>query len=606
VRFAELVRAYERLEATTKRLEMRAILAELFQAVPRTELASVVYLSQGQLRPEYEGVELGVATSLASRAVSESTGAEPKVVAERLQALGDLGDVVQELLALRATPGGTQPLEVPEVYGGLLDVAKTSGEGSQDAKIGIVRDLLGRADPVEGKYLLRFLMGTLRLGVREATILDAFAAAWGGGTKESRLKIEAAFNVSSDLGVVAETLVDGGVDGLAKIQLTVGRPIRPMLAERAKDLAEVLKRMEGTAALEYKYDGLRVQAHVDASGRVRLFSRRLEEISAQFPELLADLPKSLAHAPAIVEGECVSVDPDTDEIRPFQEISRRRGRKYDLERMQEEIRVVLFLFDVLLDGEERTIDLPFPERRRRLEALVRGTTRIRLATQRTVTDVEAAQAFFDESIADGCEGVMAKSLSAESSYRAGARGFWWIKYKREYTQGLADSIDGVVVGAFHGRGRRAGTYGALLLAAYNPEKGTYESFCKVGSGFDDAALRALPAQLKPFETEERPPGVETGMEPDLWVTPKLVLEVRGAELSLSPTHRAGVGLVRPGAGFALRFPRFTGRFRDDKGPEDATTVTELLRLYGTQVRKESTSTDEEPGADSSVPVGRKD
>jgi DNA ligase 1 len=606
VQFAELVRAYERLEATTKRLEMRSILAELFQGVPRSELASVVYLSQGQLRPEYEGVELGVAISLATRVVSEATANDSKVVAERLQALGDLGDVAQELTSARGASAEAGTLGVSEVYGGLLEVARTSGPGSQDSKIGILRNLLDRATPVEGKYLMRFVIGTLRLGVREATILDAFAAAWGGGTKESRLKVEAAFNVSSDLGVVAETLVDGGVEGLGRIQLTVGRPVRPMLAERAKDLAEVLKRMEGTAALEYKYDGLRVQAHIDGKGGVRLFSRRLEEIGPQFPELLTDLPKSLGRTPAIVEGECVSVDPDTDEIRPFQEISRRRGRKYDLERMQEEIRVVLFLFDVLLDGEDRTIDLPFPERRRRLETLVRGSSRIRLATQRTVHDVEAAQAFFEESIADGCEGVMAKSLSAESTYRAGARGFWWIKYKREYTQGLADSIDGVVVGAFHGRGRRAGTYGALLLAAYNPDKGTYESFCKVGTGFDDAALKALPGRLKAFEVDERPPGVETGLIPDRWFTPTLVLEVRGAELSLSPTHRAGIGLVRPGAGFALRFPRFTGRYRDDKGPEDATTVGELLRLYGTQVRKESTSAEESSGEEPSVPVGRKD
>jgi DNA ligase-1 len=591
VRFAELVAAYERLEATTKRLEMRTVLVELFQAVPRAELAEVVYLSQGQLRPEYEGVELGVAVSLGTRAVAEATGAEPSQVGERLRVLGDLGDVVQERLAARPA-SSLEPLAVHDVYQGLLEVAKTSGEGSQDAKVGILRDLIGRATPGEGKYLVRFVMGTLRLGVREATILDAFAAAYGGGTKEARLRVEAAFNVSSDLGVVAETLVDGGLEALGAIRLTVGRPVRPMLAERAKDLAEVLKRMDGAAALEFKYDGLRVQAHVDAYGGVRLFSRRLEEISAQFPELLRDLPGALSNAPAIVEGECVPIDPETDEIRPFQEVSRRRGRKHGLDTVAEEIPVVLFLFDVLLEGTEETLGLPFPERRQRLEKLVTGSARVRLATQRVVHDTEEAQAFFDESIAEGCEGVMAKSLAPESAYRAGARGFWWIKYKREYTQGLADSIDGVVVGAFHGRGRRAGTYGALLLAAYDPAKGSYETFCKVGSGFDDAALRALPERLKSLESEERPSGVETGMEPDQWMRPGLVLEVRGAELSLSPTHRAGLGKVRPGAGFALRFPRFTGRYRDDKGPEDATTVDELLRLYRTQVRREATAEDE--------------
>ncbi|MCI4321624.1 MAG: ATP-dependent DNA ligase, partial [Thermoplasmata archaeon] len=562
--------------------------------------------SQGQLRPEYEGVELGVAVSLASRAVAEATGADADLVTARLRSLGDLGDVAQELLSAQGRTDADATLTTHEVYDRLLEVARTSGEGSQEAKIAQLRRLLGQASPVEGKYLLRFVVGTLRLGVREATILDAFASTYGDGAKETRLKVEAAFNVSSDLGVVAETLVHGGIEALSSIRLTVGRPVRPMLAERAKDLAEVLERMEGRAALEYKYDGLRVQAHIDAGGRVRLFSRRLEEIGPQFPELLEELPKTLHRTPAIIEGECVSIDLETDEIRPFQEISRRRGRKYDLEKMRAEIPVVLFVFDVLLDGSEETFSLPFPERRARLATLVAPSERIRLATQATVSDVEAAQAFFDQSIADGCEGVMAKSLSPDSAYRAGARGFWWVKYKREYTQGLADSIDGVIVGAFHGRGRRAGSFGAFLLAARDPETQTFESFCKVGTGFDDATLQALPARLAPLVTPERPPGVETGLVPDVWIRPSLVLEVRGAELSLSPTHRAGIGLVRPGAGFALRFPRFTGRFRDDKGPDEATTVTELLTLYRSQVRRESTGDDESPDGAGSVPVGRKD
>jgi DNA ligase-1 len=556
-----------------------------------------VYLSQGQLRPEYEGVELGVAVSIASRALRESTGADAKHLALRLQALGDLGDAAQELLAAQSRldpPGG--PLDVQTVYQTLLQVAKTSGEGSQDAKVALLVGLLSRATPVEGKYLMRFVVGTLRLGVREASILDAFAVAFADGTKPARLTIEGAFNVSSDLGVVGTSLADGGLDALASIHLTVGRPVRPMLAERAKDLAEVLKRMDGAAALEYKYDGLRVQAHIATDGTVRLFSRRLEEIGPQFPELLRELPKAIRRTPAIVEGECVPIDLETNEIRPFQDVARRRGRKFDLEKAEQEFPVVLFLFDVLLEGTDEAYRQPFPERRARLEALLAPTDRIRLATQAIAHDVERAQAFFDEAIAEGCEGVMAKSLGAESSYRAGARGFWWIKYKREYTQGLADSIDGVVVGGFHGRGRRAGAFGALLLAAYDAKKETFESFCKVGSGFDDATLKELPNRLRPYFVEEKPKGVETGLVPDQWIRPSLVLEVRGAELSLSPNHPAGVGKVRAGAGFALRFPRFTGRFRDDKGPEQATTTEELLTLYRTQVRRESAESSSESEA----------
>ena len=583
MRFADLTAFYGRLESTSKRLEMRAILVELLQVLQRNELAEVLYLSQGLLRPEYEAVELGMAESLATKAVAAATEVPESTVVSETQRNGDLGTTAEALWGSGAREGA--PLEVTEVYQGLLGIARASGEGSQESKVQRLVTLLQRSSATEAKFLVRFVLGKLRLGVREMTILDALAVRYGDGSKESRAHIEAAFNVTSDLGLVAEALDAGGLDGLASVRLEVGRPIRPMLAERSPTLADVLKRMEGRAALEYKYDGLRVQAHVPEKGPVRLFSRRLEDLSAQFPELVSALPEAVRRRPSIVEGECVPIDPETDEIRPFQEVTRRRGRKYDLERMQEEVPVCIFLFDVLLDKDEPTLDRPFPERRERLLSLVRPGPRVRVAEEKIVTTAEEAQSFFDQSIADGCEGIMAKSLADGSAYRAGARGFWWIKYKREYTQGLADSIDGVVVGAFHGRGRRGGRYGALLLAVYNPERDQFESFCKVGSGFDDATLEEIPKRLKEWESPTRPEGVDTGLEPDQWVRPHLVMEVRGAELTLSPIHRGGFGAVRPGAGFALRFPRFTGRWRDDKSPTTATTSAELLTLYRSQVRQ---------------------
>jgi DNA ligase-1 len=597
VRFADLAAAYERLEATPKRLEMRSILVELIRPLRPPELPRVLYLSQGMLRPEYEGVELGVADSLARRAVAAATGVEEETVARRTKVSGDLGTTASEILAHVRRLEEKEPLTVGGVYADLMRVAESKGAGSQDVKVQILTELLVRATPLEGKYLVRFVLGTLRVGVREMTILDALAEAFGDGSKATRTRIEAAFNLSSDLGLVAGVLVESGVEGLASVGLEVGRPIRPMLAEREPNLAAVLERMGGTAALEYKYDGLRVQAHIPKRGPVRLFSRRLEEISAQFPELVAELPDAVTDTPAILEGECVPIDLDTGEIQPFQEVSRRRGRKHDLARVQEEVPVCLFAFDVLLAGGTPVYGEPFPERRRRLEALIRPTERVRLAVQKVVSDEEAATRFFEEAIAAGGEGVMAKSLKEGSSYRAGARGYWWIKYKREYTAGLSDSIDGVVVGAFQGRGRRAGRYGAFLLAVYDPARDRFESFCKVGTGFDDAALEEMPRRLAKFETDERPPEVDTGLSPDRWVRPGVVLEVRGAELTLSPIHRAALGAVRAGAGLALRFPRYTGRLRDDKGPTEATTSTELLRMYRSQVRQAS-RTEGEPAPDS--------
>jgi DNA ligase-1 len=597
VRFAELVNAYERLEATSKRLEMRSILAEVIRPLRPPELARVLYLSQGMLRPEYEGVELGVADSLARRAVALATGLEEETVHRRAKASGDLGTTTQELLSGLRRLEEPEPLTVAGVYSDLTRIAEAKGEGSQETKVRILAELLARASALEGKYLVRFVIGTLRVGVREMTILDALADAFGDGSKETRARIELAFNLSSDLGLVAGALVEKGVDGLSSVGLEVGRPIRPMLAEREPSLAAVLERMGGSAALEYKYDGLRVQAHIPKHGPVRLFSRRLEEISAQFPELIEELPSAVRTRPTIIEGECVPIDLNSDQILPFQEVSRRRGRKHDLKRVAEEVPVCLFAFDVLLNAGEPVYEQSFPDRRALLEKTLNPTERVRLAVQRTVHDEKAAMAFFEEAIAAGGEGVMAKSLKPGSAYRAGARGYWWIKYKREYTAGLSDSIDGVIVGAFQGRGRRAGWYGAFLLAVYDPHRDRFESFCKVGTGFDDATLEALPKRLAKFETDDRPPEVETGLSPDRWMRPGLVLEVRGAELTLSPIHRAAFGSVRPEAGLALRFPRFTGRFRDDKGATDATTARELLEMYRSQVRQESAP--EKPAADDS-------
>ena len=590
MRFADLAAAYERLEATPKRLEMRSILAELIRPLGPNELGPVLYLSQGLLRPEYEGVELGVAGSLARRAVAAATGRPEEEITQRVRASGDLGTTAQELFSAQRRLAEPDPLTVVEVYGQLDAIARAKGEGSQETKVQTLVGMLSRASPLEAKFLLRFVLGTLRVGVREMTILDALGAAFTDASKESRARIEAAFNLSSDLGLVATTLAKGGVAALDRIGLEVGRPVRPMLAERETTLADLLERMGGEAALELKYDGLRVQAHVAKDGAVRLFSRRLEEIGTQFPELVAALPGALRETPTIVEGECVPIDPDTDEIQPFQEVSRRRGRKHDLERLQQEVPVCLFLFDVLLAAGEPVLDRDFPERRRRLERLVRPSDRVRLASQRVVSSLAEATAFLDEAIAAGGEGVVAKSLRPGSVYRAGARGYWWIKYKRDYTEGLSDSIDGVVVGGFLGRGRRAGRFGAFLLAVYDPQRDRFESFCKVGSGFDDAGLAEMPKRLRSLEVDSRPKGVETGIEPDRWIRPGLVLEVRGAELTLSPTHRAAEGAVRAGAGLALRFPRFTGRFRDDKAATDATTSEELLRMYRAQVRHAETDT----------------
>jgi DNA ligase-1 len=357
-----------------------------------------------------------------------------------------------------------------------------------------------------------------------------------------------------------------------------GNPVRPMLAQRLSEPGEILEKFGGSCAAEYKYDGIRVQVHHTADGQLELFTRRLERISTQFPDLVDLLGTALKPAEAILEGEVVAADPASGELRPFQEVMFRR-RKHGIAEAARDVPVSLFCFDMLYaDGEDLT-RLPYLERRSRLEQAIELSPRLRLATAEQVSSEEALEAMFEQAVADGCEGLLCKSLSPSAGYQAGARGWLWIKLKRDYRTELSDTLDLVVVGALSGRGRRAGMYGALLLAAYDPSADVFRTVTKCGTGFSDADLAALPARLAHLARDERPARVDARRHADVWFEPALVVEVLGAELTLSPTHTAGWGVVKEDSGLALRFPRFTGRWRDDKAPEDATTTDEVVQMF---------------------------
>src|SRR5712692_1362828 len=578
--FARVVEVYDRIEATTKRLEMTSLLVDLLQSTPREDLDKVVYLTQGRIHPDYLGIELGLAEKMVIRVLAHATGLDEDRVEKLWKQKGDLGLVAEEAIgARRQKPLESKPLSVEKVHANLDAIARESGEGSQDRKIRLLSDLLSNASPREAKYIVRMVVGKMRLGVADMTIVDAMAATFA--TKADRDRVERAYNVSSDLGEVARVLASKGIDGLDSIRLKLFRPIRAMLAERLETLEEILRRL-GKCALEYKYDGLRVQAHISPK-RIELFSRHLENITVQFPEIVEGLRSAIKGREAIVEGEAVPVDPNTGEFLPFQEVSRRRGRKTDLERMAKEFPVTLFTFDCLLRGDEDLTAHPYRERRKALESILQPNDVIRWATVRITDSAKEAESFFDEALQAGCEGLMAKAL--ESTYDAGARGYQWIKFKKEYSAALNDTIDLVVVGAFAGRGKRAGTYGALLMAAYDDEADVFRTTCKLGTGFDDETLFALPEKFKAVRRDREPARVDAKLEPDVWFEPRVVLEVRGAEITVSPIHTCAWDVLRPGAGLAIRFPRFTGRWRDDKGPEDATTAKELVEMYRQQLKQ---------------------
>jgi DNA ligase-1 len=401
--------------------------------------------------------------------------------------------------------------------------------------------------------------------------------------ESSRIKIENAYNVNSDLGGVARVLITDGISGLDKITIQPGIPLRAMLAERLPSISEILKKLNGEAAFEYKYDGLRIQAHIDDD--VQLFSRRLENITDQFPDVKNWLKESFKGKTAVVEGECVPVDLSTGELLPFQQVSHRRGRKYELTKAVDEYPVVLFLFDALFsDGEDLT-QRPLLERREQLKSMFDESDNIRFS-HILVTNMESmAEDFFEESLANGSEGLMAKSTQPDSIYRAGSRGWNWIKYKREYKAEMTDTVDLVVVGAFAGRGRRAGWYGALLMAAYNKDTDIFETVCKVGTGFTDEHLERIPTLIDSQKLDKKHARVRSEMKADYWFAPTLVLEIAGAEITHSPIHTCAYGVLRDNAGLAVRFPRFNDNWREDKNAEDATSSKEIVDMYRRQLKQ---------------------
>jgi len=582
LRYSLVADAYEKIENTTKRLEMTDYLVDLLKNTPKAVIDKVVYLTQGKLYPDFMGIEIGIAEKLAVRAVAKATGIKEKKIEEDLETTGDLGETAQKFLESKLqVTFFPKPLTVERVYQILDRMAKASGSGSMDQKINLLAGLLADATPKEAKYIIRTVTGKLRLGIADMTVLDALAIAYGGG-KDSRPILERAYNVSSDLGRVAKVVVEAGVEGVKDFKVSLGKPIRPMQAERLSSPKEILEKLGGKCIAEYKYDGERIQVHKNGE-EVILFSRRLENITSQYPDTVELIQKNIIPKQTIIEAECVAVDLDTGEMRPFQELMHRR-RKYGIEKAIKEHPVSLFVFDVLyIDGKDLTLE-PYPVRHKALKSLIKESERVQMAKYISTDDVEELEKFFEEAIENGCEGLVCKSVNEDSVYQAGSRGWLWIKYKRDYKSEMTDTVDLVVIGGFHGRGKRAGTYGALLLAAYNPDDDTFETVCKCGSGFTDEDLKKIPKMMETHKIPHRHPRVKSKLEADVWFEPKVVLEIIGAEITLSPVHTCAMDTIREGSGLAIRFPRFTGNYRLDKSAEDATTIKEILEMYKGQLK----------------------
>ena len=598
MRFSRVAEHFDQLEATSKRNEMVAILAALFDAADNAiEISQLAYLSQGRVAPTFEQAEFGMGEALVAEALAQALDQPRAEIEAQFARLGDYGLVAAALHADdTAAPAGPA---VSAVFETLTQVAHTAGAGSVAQKTELLADLLRQTSASEAKHLARIPLGRLRLGIGDPTVMDALSFA-RTESKAARKPIERAYNICSDLGLVARTYWEEGEAGLAAIKVAAGRPVRPAAAERLPGPEEIIAKVE-CCAVEPKIDGLRAQLHLLEGDEVRIFSRNLENTTAMFPELAEGLVAQAGGRTVILDGETVAYDPATGQYHPFQ-VTGTRKRKYGIEELRTTLPLKLFAFDILyLDGEDLT-DRPYTERRERLEELLGGGREPPDREAKTdwlptewIADpegqalfpsdwriVDAAadlDAYFYATVGLGQEGIVAKRL--DSPYQAGARNYNWIKLKRSYRGELQDTIDGVIVGYWQGKGHRAQFgIGTVLTALYDPDQERFVTVTRLGTGFSEEEWVALRQLLDQERTTEQPARVDSQLTPDVWVEPQVVIEIQADEITRSPFHTAGRGADE--LGYALRFPRVIGFVREDKRPEDATTVAEIVSLYERQ------------------------
>ncbi len=583
--FEKLAEYYEKLEGISSRLQMVNVLAELFKGLKPGEVRQAIYITQGMLLPPFEGLEFGVAEKMVEEAISVATGIEKNEVNKMFRELGDYGLVAEKSRsATKLKPMSMHKYTIEEVYGNLVAIATTSGAGSKSAKISKLAELIISSTPLEAKYIVRYVLGQLRLGVGDSTIIEALAISFAG-SRESKASIEKAYNLCCDLGYIGEEIAGKGIESMKNFKVAVFKPIKPALAERLPTAEEILKRMGGTCAVEQKYDGFRCQIHKKGK-KIKIYSRNIQETTSMFPDIADAVINEINADEAIFEGEALAFNEATGEFHPFQETIQRK-RKHGIEEKIEELPLHLFAFDIMYLNGKEYINEPYKKRREVLESLIKGTGKIKLTTKIIASSPEELDTFFEDSVGDGLEGIVAKDLDAP--YTAGARKFSWIKMKRSYKGVLSDTLDLVIIGYYLGKGSRAEFgFGGLLCAVYNDKRDMFESISKIGTGFTEASMENFKSILQKEVVKSRPARVDSIIEPDFWVYPKYVITVRADEITKSPMHTCGREKGKNGveAGYALRFPRLigNGEIRQDKGPEDATTTAEIIEMYNQQKR----------------------
>ena len=573
LKFSELAANFDRMEATSSRNDLVRILSEVYAASSVDELGPITYLTQGRLAPFFEPIEIGLGPGLLITAIATAYGAKKEDVVKLNKQTGDLGLTAQRLAPAtkRKSPS------VQEVHERLSQIAGAGGEGSQQKKLNGFIGLLADLDSTSAKHLVRITLGKMRLGIGDPTVLDALSFA-RKGDRSLRPVLEAAYNRTSDLGLIARTLWERGEAGLEALKVKAGHPLRPQLAERLPNPEAVIKKL-GTVGVQPKYDGLRVQIHKDMD-RVSIFSRNLESWTDAFPELVAAASRLKVES-VILDGEAIAYNPESEEYVPFQETAARR-RKEGIEEFSVQSPLRAFIFDVMFrDGSDLT-PLPYERRFEIAQALLKKSDRLLTAPLTKTDSAEELTRELLDNISRGLEGVVAKRL--DSPYQAGARNFNWVKLKRNTSGQLNDTIDVVLLGYYRGKGKRAEFgAGALLAGVYDADRDEFVTISKLGTGLSDQGWRDIHQRLTSLEVPEKPARVNSLFVPDAWLKPQIVVEVLADEITPSPRHTAGMTADRPG--FALRFPRIVSLRTADKKPEDATSVREIREMFEQQRRR---------------------
>ena len=572
--FTDLTRFFEKLEATRSRNAMTELLAVLLARAADDEIKEVSYLAEGGLGPAYNRVEFQLAEKMVVRALAQRAALTPTKVWQWYKQTGDLG-----LVALRQAqgkPGQRENLFVVEVYKRLLSIAQESGIGSQDQKVQRLAALLSAVGAIEAKYVVRIVMGRLRLGFSDKTLLDALAV-MATGSKAGRAELEAAYQVYPDIGQIGQWVKADGIKALKRrVRVTLGVPVMSALCQRLKSAEEMIQKM-GTVMVEPKFDGTRVQIHIrrQATGdkrqawRVKTYTRNLEETTWMFPELEEVVEKIKAEA-VIIDSEAVGFNLESGRLLPFQETITRK-RKHEVAATRGKVPLRFFAFDLLYLNGQSWLKRPLKERRQQLLKIIGANQMLVVDEAIQTNDPKVLREYHAQQLKQGYEGVVVKKVEGE--YEPGRRGFNWVKFKEVETAAgkLADTIDGVVMGFYRGRGKRTQFgIGAFLVGVRDEAGKVIKTIAKIGTGLTDEQWRELKRRLDEQVNATQPTTyvVAKNLIPDVWTDPQVVVEIAADEVTRSPVHSAG---------YALRFPRLV-RFRDDKAVDQATSLKELLSL----------------------------